>query len=95
MLRALENIKLFWQELFNNAKSGAMFIYTDNGSDRFNDYFGKQCEKAKLKEILCRDNTEIIPSFSEQSSELAAYSKKFDHNPKIKATMTLRVLRKE
>ena len=71
-----------------------MFIYTDNGSDHFNDYFRKQCELAKLKQVLCHDNKGIIPSYTEQKSELAGYSKKFDHNPKIQATMTLRVLRK-
>lgn len=48
----------------------------------------------KLKQVLCQDNFGIIPSYSEQKSELAGYSKKFDHNPKIQATMTLRVLSK-
>jgi hypothetical protein len=87
-------ITAFWQELFRSAKPAAMFIYTDNGSDPFNDYFHKQCEAAKLKQVLCRDNMWITPSYAEQKSELAEYSKKFDHNPKIQATMTLRVLRK-
>jgi len=60
-----------------------------------NYYVNSFCIKAaKLKQVLCRDNIGIIPSYTEQKSELAEYSKKFDHNPKIQATMTLRVLRK-
>lgn len=85
----------FWQELFGVAKPGAMFIYTDNGSDQFNDYFRNQCKGVKLEEVMCQDNFMITPSYSEQKSELAKYSGKFDHNPKIKTRMTLRVLRKE
>ena len=87
-------VTAFWQELFRSAKPGAMFIYTDNGSDRFNNYFRRQCEASKLKQVLCRDNIGITPSYTEQKSELAEYSNKFDHNPKIKSTMTLRALRK-
>lgn len=88
------SVTRFWQELFGNAKSGAMFIYTDNGSDRFNDYFRQQCDAAKLQEVLRQDNIEIVPSYTEQKAELAKYSKKFDHDPKLKSRMTLRVFRK-
>ena len=72
-----------------------MFIYTDNGSDRFNDYFRQESEAAKLQQLLCHNNIRITPSYTEQKSELAEYTKKFNHNPKIQTTMTLRVLRKE
>jgi hypothetical protein len=89
-----ERVTAFWQELFGNAKRGAIFVYTDNGSDRFNSYFRHQCEAAKLEQVMCRDNIEIIPSYTEQKSELAKYSHKFDHDPKLKSTMTFRVLRK-
>jgi hypothetical protein len=88
------NVTAFWQELFGSAKPGAMFICSDNGSDCFNDYFRQQCETARLEEVLCHDNIGITPSYTEQKSELAEYSKKFDHNPKVQAMMTLRVLRK-
>ena len=88
-------VTAFWRELFGGAKLGAMFIYTDNGSDLFNDYFRRETEAAKLQQLLCHDNFWITPNYTEQKSELAEYTKKFNHNPKIKTTMTLRVLRKE
>lgn len=88
-------ITTFWQELFGSAKPGAMFIYTDNGSDAFNDYFYQQSKAAKLRRVLCRDNVRMTPSYLEQKSELAEYSKKFSHNPKIQTKMTIRVLRKD
>jgi hypothetical protein len=32
----------FWQRLFKEAKSGAIFLYDDNGNDTFNAYFDQQ-----------------------------------------------------
>lgn len=87
-------VSAFWQELFGNAKPGALFVYTDNGSDHFNDYFGKQCAKGGLEQLMCRDNTDMTPSYSEEKSELALYMGKFVHTPKLKARVTYRVLRK-
>lgn len=84
----------FWNLLFSEAKSGALFLYDDNGHSDFNDYFDQRWMAAGLQPILTADNTRFTPRFSEQASELAFYQKKFAHNPKIQAFISYRVLRK-
>jgi hypothetical protein len=85
----------FWQTLFGSAKPGALFVYTDNGSDQFNDYFRNKCETGNLAPLICHDNIEITPRYTEQKSELEEYSNKFGHYPKIKSRVTVRILRKD
>jgi len=41
-------VSAFWKTLFESAKIGARFIYTDNGAYTFNDYFDNQWKKAGL-----------------------------------------------
>ena len=84
----------FWDTLFGGAKSGAMFVYVDNGADVFNDYMDGRWKAAKLKVLLKQNNTRWIPRFSEQASELAGYTEKFGHWPKLKAYLSYRVLQK-
>lgn len=84
----------FWDALFDGAKSGAMFVYVDNGADLFNDYVDGRSKAAKLKYLLKQSNTRWIPRFSEQASELADYTEKFGHWPKLQAYLSYRVLRK-
>jgi len=85
----------FWATLFKNAKSGALFLYDDNGSDVFNDYFDEQWKKAGLELIESESNTWWTPSYDEQASELAAYKDKFGENPKLKSKLSYRILRKK
>lgn len=84
----------FWKELFKSAKSGSLFVYVDNGSDSFNQYFDNLCQQAGLETILSGSNKKFTPSYAEQASELKEYKDKFSHNPKIQATLSYRVLRK-
>lgn len=84
----------FWKTVFSEAKSGALFVFDDNGHEHFTEYFDKQCKDAKLDCILAEDNTRFIPRFSEQASELGEYREKFAHSPKIQAYLSYRVLRK-
>lgn len=84
----------FWDRVFSEAKSGAIFLYDDNGSDQFNDYFDGLWKKHGLEPLVVVTNTRITPRFSEQSSELGEYKAKFGYNPKLKAQISYRVLRK-
>jgi hypothetical protein len=85
----------FWQKLFDEAISGAIFLYVDNGSHIFNAYFDKQwASRGDMKCLIKTDNVARTPSHSEQKSELADYEQKFGKSPKLKATISLRVLRK-
>jgi hypothetical protein len=87
-------ITRFWQRLFQEAKSGAIFLYVDNGSDTFNTYFDSQWQTAGLDLIDHGTNERWLPRSSEQKSELAFYTDKFDAIPKVQSTLTFRILRK-
>ena len=84
----------FWATLFRNAKSGALFLYDDNGKDVFNDYFDEQWKKAGLELVDSETNVSWTPSYEEQAAELAEYSAKFGVNPKLKGYLSYRILRK-
>jgi hypothetical protein len=85
----------FWAQLFENAKPGALFVYTDNRSDAFDENFDKICKKAGLKTLISGGGDKFWPRFSEQASELVEYNEKFNHNPKVQAKLSYRVLRKD
>jgi hypothetical protein len=84
----------FWRKLFTGAKSGALFLYNDNGHGDFNGYFDSQCEHAGLQLVTSENNFRITPSYSEKASELEFYKNKFNHSPKIQGYISLRVYRK-
>lgn len=84
----------FWLQLFQHAKPGALFLYIDNGHDDFNKYIDKISAAAGLEILQGSDNASYTPSFKEQKSELDVYSKKFSHNPKLKSTLSVRIMRK-
>jgi hypothetical protein len=84
----------FWEQLFENAKIGALFVYVDNGHTTFTSYFDELWKGAGLELVISDDNTWFTPGYDEQASELAEYSAKFEHNPKLKSRVTYRVLRK-
>jgi ribosomal protein RSM22 (predicted rRNA methylase) len=89
-----DDIMNFWNAIFYKSKPGALFVYIDNGHDEFTRYFDKFRRDASLECLIEEENTEIIPRFSEQSSEFTKYKTKFKINPKIKSYITYRVLRK-
>lgn len=83
-----------WRRIFEGAKSGAVFLYVDNGSADFTSFFDKHCIAAKLKCLQSGDNERWVLRFSEQASVLEEYRKKFGENPKIQSRLSYRVLRK-
>lgn len=85
------SVSKFFSMLFSEAKSGAYFLFDDNSSDIFQDFFDAQCKKAKLK-LLCSWSGRIYPHYTEQANVLEKYTKKFDVNPKIQAYLGYRVL---
>lgn len=84
----------FWQTLFQEAKTGALFLYDDNGHDAFTSYFDGQWKQAGLECIIESTNQPTWPSGSEQMSDLGSYLTKFGQSPKLKTPLTYRVLRK-
>ncbi len=86
----------FWQKLFDEAKPGALFLYVDNGSEVFNNYFDTQWNgRVDIEAVVEADDEWITPRFSEQASELGDYRNKFGQHPKLKSRISYRVLRKK
>lgn len=84
----------FWTALFQQAKSGARFLYVDNGHDSFNQYFDNLWQAAGLHLVLGETNEWMWPRGNEQKSELGEYLTKFGQSPKLKTMLSYRVLAK-
>lgn len=84
----------FWKNLFQQAKSGAYFLYVDNGHNTFNEYFDSLCHDRGLESLLAENDMSWTPRFSEQASELETYTTKFGRQPKLKGYLSYRVMRK-
>jgi hypothetical protein len=84
----------FWQRLFKEAKSGAIFLYDDNGNDTFNHYFDQQWQAAGLQLLKQATNTRWFPRSTEQKSDLAFYTAKFNAIPKVQSLLSYRILMK-
>jgi hypothetical protein len=84
----------FWNELFDRAKSGALFLYIDNGSVQFNQYSRELFERPDLEQVTSVVDRTVTPRGSEQASELEFYRKKFGRYSKLKTRLTYRVFRK-
>ena len=86
----------FWKKLFDEANSGAVFVYVDNGTTGFNTYFDDHWNKRSNIECIYKvNNTVRTPSYTEQASEVAFYTAKFGHSPKLRSTLSMRILRKK
>ena len=90
-----EDVKKFWNTLFQEAKPDALFIYIDNGHTDFNSYFDAQWEVAGITCLMSEDNKVWKPRYSEQAAELGIYLQKFGQQPKLRSSLSYRVLRKE
>ena len=88
-------VAAFWKKLFDEAKPGALFLYVDNGSEVFNNYFDTQWNgRGDIEVVVKADDAWITPRYSEQASELGDYRNKFGQHPKLKSCISYRVLRK-
>lgn len=89
-----EVVSNFWKNLFQQAKTGAYFLYIDNGHSTFNEYFDNLCCDQGLESLLSENDVSRIPRYSEQASELETYTTKFGWQPKLKGYLSYRVMRK-
>lgn len=87
-------VSQFWTKLFTEAKSGALFLYIDNGHNDFNTYFDNLWSAAGLQRIAGEDNSRWTPRHSEQATGLGQYLQKFGTHPKLQAWLSYRILRK-
>jgi hypothetical protein len=84
----------FFKTLFQEAKSGALFLYDDNGTTALNTYFDELWRAEGLECITKKSNSSMQLNYSEEKSDLGEYLKKFNHSPKLSSKISYRVLRK-
>ncbi|MFC6183653.1 hypothetical protein [Pseudoxanthomonas japonensis] len=87
-------VTAFWQTIFGSAKSGALFLYDDNGHETFNNYFDHQWKTAGLELIVGATNELTWPGSDEQKDDLGDYLNRFGQMPKLKTQLSYRLLRK-
>lgn len=87
-------VTAFWQQLFKEAKPGALFLYDDNGTDDFNNYFDKQWQMGGLELLGSGNNENWTPRYQERTDALNIYKAKFSAWPKLKGYLSYRILRK-
>lgn len=85
------SVTAFLQMLFREAQSGAAFLFDDNSTPVFLDFFDNQCKVAGL-ELITSGEGRMTPNSSEQASALGSYAEKFGQSPKIQAYLGYRVL---
>ena len=82
----------YYEDLFENAASGAYFLYVDNDASCFSDWFDGLWKASKIKLVEGKSCT-IWTEFGEEKKDLGGYYKKFS-DPKLKAQIAYRVLQK-
>lgn len=92
MYRRRKAIAGFFKNLFDGAKSGALFLYLDNNHSKFYHWF-ENLARAHNLEILDEGSGEMKMEKLEEKQDLGRFFKKFG-NPKITADIAWRVARK-
>lgn len=82
----------FFDYLFQGAKSGALFLFIDNRSDEFYDWFDSLAKRHRLKILESASDLRKIPSY-EEKTDLKEYFENL-RSPKLEANIAWRVARK-
>ena len=83
----------FWTKLFSDMPEGSIVLFVDNDSEKFLTYFDALAFSSKM-EVIDEGAEKMVPSHDEQKAELGAYMEKFSVQPRMKATLAWRILRK-
>lgn len=84
--------KPFFSNMFLKAKRGSLFLYVDNNSSPFYDWFDEMARDSNL-EILVSDHDHIVLGQGEDKTKLAPYYPRFEY-PKLTADVAFRVCQK-
>jgi hypothetical protein len=85
----------FFKQLFERAKRGAIFIYVDNASSVFFQWFDKQWKGTSMEVIASSDDTALRLPNDEQKTDLGEHYLRMDGNPKLSGRVAIRILRKK
>ena len=80
----------YFLHLFDHAKDGSVFLYIDNDSTEFTDWFDNLIQRAGITEIV--SDTVVCPNpcnktlpIEEEKNDLEPYLTKFGRSPRLKA----------
>ena len=83
----------YFDHLFENAQSGAFFLYIDNRADCFTSFIEGLATKHGLSTVATEDGKSGLPA-SEEKKDLEPYLSKFDGSPKLGGLVSCRVFQK-
>ncbi len=83
----------YYADLFENAASGAYFLYIDNNARSFSDWFDGLWKGSKVK-LIEGNEGRMTTDWGEEKKDLGEYFKKFG-DPKLQAQVAYRVLQKQ
>ncbi len=84
----------FFLNIFKNAKAGSLFLFVDNSTAKFPDWFDSLIKRSPIDVIESRSVKMKIDDTSEEKSDLGKYWSKFRH-PKLTADIAYRICRKQ
>lgn len=82
----------YFAHLFNQAKTGSLFLFIDNNNSEFYNWFDQLAANHKI-DILRSNETNMKVPFHEEKSDLGKYFAKFSP-PKLTANVAYRIGRK-
>jgi hypothetical protein len=83
----------YFAALMANMKPGALLLYVDNNDSRFTNWFDGLASNAGLEVVHSESGWEGMP-YEEQKTHLQPYYNKFTPDPKLKANIACRIVRK-
>ena len=83
----------FFINMFYNAKPGALFLFIDNNSPAFYEWFDEMVACSPVDVLDRFHGRMVISDYSEQKHDLGEYREKFE-NPKLQADVAYRVCRR-
>lgn len=88
-----EQANEYFVHLFNQAKSGSFFLFVDNNSREFYDWFDELAKTHSIDIIKSKEDSINVP-FEEEKLDLGKYYDKFSP-PKLKANVAYRIGQKK
>lgn len=86
----------FFENLFSNAKQGAIFLFVDNKDENFYGWFDSLIEDNNFEVLLSDERRLNITDYSEEKKLLGRFYEKFGDkvSPKLTSSVAFRVCRK-
>lgn len=90
-----EQAKPFFNQLVKDMPSGSTVLYIDNSSDEFTNYAGEVFNSTLFELVHKETKEKLLPTGSEQTSDIEPYKTKFGRTPKVQSNASVRVWKKK